>query len=199
MNFVSQSEFGRLMGVSATAVTKWKAAGRITMRGDQVDVDVSRDRLLTYSKSGSKALTGAKRLSKRSPEPLTKPVPSVSVEEAAEYADGSRHGNPKNLPDVVIRASVQIYGGGYDLAELLVQRGMPIAEVRTIVDTWIRRQLDSSVGGRPGLPVPLCDDCWPLPPRGFSQWAHHPLFSRQSLEDDEWEEIVAEAATGGSP
>ena len=50
---VSQAEFGRLLGVSKVAVTKWKAAGRLVIRDGLVDVAATKAVLDRYRAGGS--------------------------------------------------------------------------------------------------------------------------------------------------
>ena len=186
---VTQAQFARMKSVSAAAVSQWKSEGRLVIVGNQIDFEATERRLKTESSFRSKRV---------------KPATATDVNSAAlnvkraEYANGSVYDDsPANLPSPVVDVSVAIYGGGFDLARLLLSRRMPIAEVKAIVDSWIREQLDSWLGG-PGLPDGAGED-WPDPPLGFDGWHEHPLFTDASLPDHEWAELIAEAAAGGAP
>ncbi len=180
---VSQAEFARMMRVSRKTVTKWKGADRILMDGDLVDVERSRDRLLRYTSSSSKAYQGAVTLADK---------PEAQVTDRAVYADGAEYDEFTNLPPEVLTASVAIGSGASEMALLLARHRMPIPQVRQMVGEWVAVQRAGWVGG-PGLPSPV-SDCWPEAPIGFVDWYEHPLFLGDPLSPCDWAEIVAETA-----
>lgn len=52
MTLMSLAEYSRRVGKSRAAVTQWKKAGRLIIRGDQVDVEASDERLKRYRREG---------------------------------------------------------------------------------------------------------------------------------------------------
>ena len=181
---VTQAQFAKMKSVTAAAVSQWKKEGRLVLVDKKVDVAATEERLLKESSYHSKRIKPASAADVKFPELNVK---------AAVYADGSVYDNPANLPPGVTDVSVAIFDGAFDLGALLLKHGLPIVEVRYLVDAWIRQQVDGWVGGRPGLPDPACSEDWPEPPLGFEGWRQHPLFTDISLPDHEWEALLAEA------
>ena len=52
MEFISQAEYARRLGVSRAAISQWKTEGRLVTQGTKVDVEASDAKLKRYRREG---------------------------------------------------------------------------------------------------------------------------------------------------
>jgi hypothetical protein len=111
---VTQAEFARMCEVSRKSITKWKAAGRVVMDGNMVDVPASMARLARYRREGLPAPLRGDRPTCAAPTvPKAKTAPKPKVQhltrgellDRLKALDWAQPFDPNNMPAKLAQAA----------------------------------------------------------------------------------------------
>jgi len=122
MTCVNQKDFAQMLGVSAKTVSLWKKAGRLVLKGNQVDVEQSRALLDRYRKGGAPTITG----------PVTLPI--------TRGEKGNRKGNSTESIESELAAAIEPGESIEAAAERLVSAidvDMSFDEARRVKEVYL--------------------------------------------------------------